>query len=152
MQTQVVHRRKQTLPWIPMLVAAVLVAATTLGIQAALRDRGTVTAPTITSVEGPGVRGIGAHGAARIPFDESKDIALQKAAMVEAGITSVAGVRGDPVSVPDAQTAAREGGGYGVTRTATGEPHPRTKFGGSTEDRDLALRATIHRIALERRG
>jgi hypothetical protein len=46
MQAQVVHQRKQNLPWIPMIVAALLVAATALGVQSALRDRGTTVGPT----------------------------------------------------------------------------------------------------------
>jgi hypothetical protein len=127
MQAQVVHQRKQTLPWIPMLVAALLVAATAIGIQAALRDNGAVTAPSITSVEGSGVRDMGPHGAARIPSGEDKAVSLQKAGMVDAGYTNVSGIQVD-----------------------TSGTHPRTKFGGSSEDGDFALR--IHRIGLERRG
>jgi hypothetical protein len=70
MQTQVVHQRKAYVPWIPMLVAALLVAGSALTIQLALRDRGTtVTPPSITTVD---------QGAN-----------LQKAAMAEAGITGV---------------------------------------------------------------
>jgi hypothetical protein len=70
MQTQVVHQRKVYLPWIPMLVAALLVAGSALGIQLALRDRGTtVTPPSIATVD---------QGANQ-----------QKADMTAAGITGV---------------------------------------------------------------
>ena len=117
MQTQVVHQRKATLPWIPMLIAALVVFATVAGVQLVLRDRG--SAPTVTVVDdgnGPGVRDIGGHGAARIPVGEDAPAASQKAAMVEAGVTSISGLGAtDP--------APMESGG----------PHPRTKFatGGS---------------------
>jgi hypothetical protein len=113
MQAQVVHQRKATLPWIPMLIAALVVFATVAGVQLALRDRG--SAPAVTVVDdgtGPGVRDMGGHGAARISAGEDVAAASQKAAMVEAGVTSISGIRGatDVVS-------------------GSGGPHPRTKFG-----------------------
>src|SRR5262245_21683854 len=126
MQAQVVHHRKQTLPWIPMLVAALLVAATAIGIQAALRDRGTATVPSITSVEGPGVRGIGPHGSVRVTTDVGAKESMQKVGMVEAGVTNISGV-------------------VYRSQQATGGAHPRTKFAGSS-GRDPALKATIARI------
>ena len=51
MQSQVVHQHKAYIPWIPMLVAALLVVATALSIQLALRDRGTTVAPSIATVD-----------------------------------------------------------------------------------------------------
>jgi hypothetical protein len=51
MQTHVVHQRKQSLPWIPMIVAALLVAATAFGVQSALRGRGTTIGPTPVVVD-----------------------------------------------------------------------------------------------------
>jgi len=132
MQTQVVHQRKATLPWIPMLLAALVVFATVAGVQLALRDRG--SAPTVTVVDdvtGPGVRDVGGHGAARIPAGEDAAAASQKAAMVEGGVTSLSGI-------------VSETSGF------VGGPHPRTKFGGSGDGsstgRDPALQATIARI------
>jgi hypothetical protein len=133
MQTQVVHQRKATLPWIPMVLAALFVFATVAGVQLALRDRGT-SAPVVSVVDNgtsPGVRNVGAHGAARIAAVEEPGVASQKAAMVEAGVTSLSGIA--------TETPAFSGG-----------PHPRTKFGGSEDGsgggRDAALRATITRI------
>jgi len=126
MQAQVVHHRKQTLPWIPMIVAALLVAATAIGVQAALRDRGTATVPSITSIEGPGVRGIGPHGSVRVGSDLGAKESMQKVGMVEAGVTNISGVVYRP-------------------QPATGGPHPRTKFAGSA-GRDPALKTTIDRI------
>jgi hypothetical protein len=113
MQAQVVHQRKATLPWIPMLIAALVVFATVAGVQLALRDRG--SAPAVTVVDdgtGPGVRDIGGHGAARISAGEDIAAASQKAAMVDAGVTSISGVRGVTDVLP-----------------WSGGPHPRTKFG-----------------------
>jgi hypothetical protein len=51
MQAQVVHQRKQSIPWFLIIVAALLVAATTLGVQSALRDRGSTVAPTPVVVD-----------------------------------------------------------------------------------------------------
>jgi hypothetical protein len=132
MQTQVVHQRKTTLPWIPMVLAALFVFGTVAGVQLALRDHG--SAPAVTVVDdgtGPGVRDVGGHGAARIAVGEEPGVGSQKAAMVEAGVTSLAGIA--------TETPAFGGG-----------PHPRTKFGGSADGsgsgREAALRATITRI------
>jgi hypothetical protein len=132
MQAQVVHQRKATLPLLPMLLAALFVFATVAAVQIALRDRGT-NAPAVSVVDdgtGPGVRDIGGHGAARIAVGEEPGVAAQKAAMVEAGVTSLSGFATD-------------------TLVGTGGPHPRTKFAGSEGSgggRDQALRATITRI------
>jgi hypothetical protein len=110
MQAQVVHQRKATLPLLPMLLAALFVFATVVAVQIAIRDRGT-NAPAVSTVDSG---------------------AIQKAAMVEAGITSLSGVA----------TQIIEG---------TGGPHPRTKFAaaegsGDGGGRDQALRATMTRI------
>jgi hypothetical protein len=129
MQAQVVHHRRATLPWIPMLLAALIVFATVAGVQIALRGRGT-SIPAVSTVDDSGGRSIGPHGAARIDSDTSK-------------------VWLDPT------VAAREGRGFGVAYVdpaaegAAAGPHPRTKFGGSVSDgtgRDPALRVTITRI------
>jgi hypothetical protein len=134
MQAQVVHQRKATVPWIPALIVALLVFATVAGVQIALRDRGTST-PAVSAVDGPGVRNVGAHGAARIAAGEDPGVSAQKAAMVEAGVTSLSGIAT-------------------VVPTFEAGPHPRTKFGGSAggsgDGRDAALRATITRIEQER--
>jgi hypothetical protein len=135
MQTQVVHQRKQELPWIPILVAGLLVAATAAGVQVALRDRGTtVTPPAITSVD---------QGAN-----------LQKAGMTEAGVGNLSGSTGATSDGwVDPATAAREGGGVASVGAFEGQisgPHARVKYGapegGSAGSRDPALQATITRI------
>ena len=134
MQAQVVHQRKATLPLLPMLLAALFVFATVVAVQIVIRDRGT-NAPAVSTVDdgtGPGVRDIGGHGAARPGAVEEPGVASQKAAMVDAGITSLSGVA----------TQIIEG---------TGGPHPRTKFAaaegsGDGGGRDQALRATTTRI------
>jgi hypothetical protein len=51
MQTQVAHQRKANIPWIPMLVAALVVVATALSLQFAFRDRGSTVAPSIATVD-----------------------------------------------------------------------------------------------------
>jgi hypothetical protein len=116
-----------------MLLAALFVFATVAGVQIALRDRGT-NAPAVSVVDdgtGPGVRNVGAHGAARIAAGEDPGVSAQKAAMVEAGVTSLSGIA---TVVPTFEVG----------------PHPRTKFGGSAggsgDVRDPALQATITRI------
>jgi hypothetical protein len=94
MQAQVVHQRKQGLPWIPMIVAALLVAATALGVQAALRDRGTTVGPPVTTIDqgilDPGVRSIGGHGAARITTGEGRAVSSQTAGVGIAGVGGAA--------------------------------------------------------------
>jgi len=138
MQTQVVHQPKATVPWIPALVAALLVFATAAGVQIALRDRGATVLTSVDDVTGPGVRDFGPHGAARIPAGEENAAATQKAAMVQAGVTSVGGSVAVPIGA--SAGAARQKAGMveaGVTglsdpgevQTASGGPHPRTKFG-----------------------
>jgi hypothetical protein len=51
MQTQVAHQRKAHIPWIPILVAALVVVATALTLQFAFRDRGSRVAPSIATVD-----------------------------------------------------------------------------------------------------
>jgi hypothetical protein len=46
MQTQVVHQEKRSTPWATLILAALLVAATALGVQWVLQDRGTTVGPT----------------------------------------------------------------------------------------------------------
>jgi hypothetical protein len=118
MQAQVVHQRKQNLPWIPMIVAALVVAATALGVQSALRDRGTTVGPPVTSIDqganlqqteitDAGVRSIGGHGPARITTGEDPKVSSQ-AGMVEVGITSVGGgAVGSAGSEPEPDAFAR---------------------------------------------
>jgi hypothetical protein len=45
MQTHVVHQQKRSIPWATLILAALLVAATALGVQSVLRDRGTTVTP-----------------------------------------------------------------------------------------------------------
>jgi negative regulator of sigma E activity len=119
MQAQVVHQRKQNLPWIPMIVAALVVAATALGVQSATRDRGTTVGPPVASIDqganlqqtqitDAGVRSIGGHGPARITTGEDPKVSSQKAGMVEGGITSVGGgAVGSAGSEPEPDALAR---------------------------------------------
>ncbi len=51
MQTQVVHQRKASIPWLPALIAALLVGGIVLTAQLAI-DRAGTTAPAITVVPG----------------------------------------------------------------------------------------------------
>jgi hypothetical protein len=132
MQAQVVHHRKATLPWIPMLLAALFVFATVAAVQVALSHRGSPVVTSVDSVTGPGVREVGPQGAARIAGGEDNAAAAQKAGMVEAGVTSVGGSVGGPWADFTASWA-----------------HHRTTFGGPSEGsggRDPALQATITRI------
>jgi hypothetical protein len=138
MQAQVVHQRKATLPWLPMLLAALFVFATVAAAQIVLRDRGT-NAPAVSTVDDGaiqkagmvegGVTSVGWHGSAPIK-GEGTAVSNQKAGMAEAGVTNVSGIASEPIE-------------------GAGGPHPRTKFAasaGSDGGRDAALRATITRI------
>jgi hypothetical protein len=86
MQTQVVHQRKQSLPWIPMIVAALLVAATAFGVQSALRDRGTTVGPAPVVVD-TSVNGIAGptHGMHR-PADVKSGGATGSSGLGEAAV------------------------------------------------------------------
>jgi hypothetical protein len=68
MQTQVVHQRKVPIPWIPILVAALLVLGAVFAAQLALRDPETTVTTPIASVD---------------------LVSQQKAEMLEAGITGI---------------------------------------------------------------
>jgi hypothetical protein len=139
MQAQVVHQRKATLPLLPMLLAALFVFATVAAVQIAIRDRGT-NAPEVSTVDSG---------------------AIQKAGMVEAGVTSVGGhgaarIKGEGTGVSNQKAGMAEAGITNVSGmtsgslAGTGGPHPRTKFAGSAEsgsgDPNEALQATIDRI------
>jgi hypothetical protein len=138
MQAQVVHQRKATLPLLPMLLAALFVFATLAGAQLVLRDRD-ANAPAVSTVDGG---------------------AIQKAGMVEAGVTSVgwhgsARIKGEGTGVSNQKAGMAEAGVTNVSGITsgsaeiTGGPHPRTKFAGSEGSgggRDQALRATVTRI------
>jgi hypothetical protein len=116
MQTAVVHQRKAYIPWIPMLVAALLVVASAFAIQLAIRDRGTTVAP---------------------PSTEQVDGAeQQKAGMAEAGITGV-GVA--PHGVHASDDLQSVSGPHPRTKFGASE-------GTQSDPRDPALRATIARI------
>ena len=139
MQAQVVHQRKATLPLLPMLLAALFVFATVAAVQIAIRDRGT-NAPAVSVVDSG---------------------AIQKAGMVEAGVTSVGGhgaarIKGESTGVSNQKAGMAEAGITNVSGVSsgslegTGGPHPRTKYAASEASggggRDQALRATITRI------
>jgi hypothetical protein len=117
MQTAVVHQRKAYIPWIPMLVAALLVVASAFAVQLAIRDRGTTVAPPSTEQVD--------HGADQ-----------QKAAMAEAGITGV-GVA--PHGVQTSGDLQSVSGPHPRTKFGASD-------GTQSDLRDPALRATIARI------
>ncbi len=126
MQTQVVHQRKATIPWLPALIAALLVGGIVLTAQLAI-DRAGTTAPAITVVPGNATT-----------VDREAD--AQKAGMAEAGYTNISGV--------DASTV-------GGTKTSGPHPRTKfggATGGGSVEGRDAALKALITRIQLQRRA
>ena len=78
MQTQVVHQRKVSIPWLPALIAALVVGGIVLTAQLAIDRTGTNT-PAITVVPGTVTT-----------IDREAD--AQKAGMVEAGYTNVSGI------------------------------------------------------------
>lgn len=122
MQTQVVHQRKATIPWLPALIAALVVGGIVLTAQLAI-DRAGTNAPAITVVPG---------NAATV--DREAD--AQKARMAEAGYTNISGV--------EASTVGAAGASGPHPRTKFG--------GGSVGSRDAALQALITRIQLQRKG
>ena len=126
MQTQVVHQRKATIPWLPALIAALLVGGIVLTAQLAI-DRVWTTAPAVTVVPGNGTT-----------VDREAD--AQKAGMAEAGYTNISGVKASMVG------AAQPSGPH--PRTKFGG----SAGGGSVEGRDEALQALITRIQLQRKA
>ncbi len=126
MQTQVVHQRKASIPWLPALIAALLVGGIVLTAQLAI-DRAGTTAPAITVVPGNATT-----------VDREAD--AQKAGIAEAGYTNISGV--------DASTV-------GGTQTSGPHPRTKfggATGGESVEGRDAALQALITRIQLQRRA
>ena len=126
MQTQVVHQRKVSIPWLPALIAALVVGGIVLAAQLAIDRTGTNT-PAITVVPGTVTT-----------IDREAD--AQKAGMVEAGYTNVSGIEAPTV---------------GASKTSGLHPRTKfsgSVGGNSTEGRDAALQALITRIQLQRKG
>ena len=126
MQTQVVHQRKATIPWLPALIAALLVGGIVLTAQLAI-DRAGTTASPITVVPGNATS-----------VDREAD--AQKAGMTEAGYTNISGVKASTVG------AAKTSGPHPRTKFAG------STGGGSVGSRDAALQALITRIQLQRKA
>ena len=125
MQTQVVHQRKATIPWLPALIAALLVGGIVLTAQLAI-DRAETTTPAITVVPGNATT-----------VDREAD--AQKAGMAEAGYTNISGVKASTV---------------GVAETSGPHPRTKfggSTGGGSVGGRDAALQALITRVQLQRK-
>ena len=125
MQTQVVHQNKVGIPWLPALIATLVVAGIVFTAQLAI-DRVGTTAPAITVAPGT-------------PTTVDRQGDAQKAGMVEAGYTNISGVEASTVG-------AQETSGP-HPRTKFGEP----AGGGTVESRDMALQALITRIQLQRK-
>src|SRR5438445_11244604 len=115
MQTQVVHQRKASIPWLPALIAALLVGGIVLTAQLAV-DRAGTTAPAITVVPGNATT-----------VDREAD--AQKAGMAEAGYTNISGVKASTVAAAEPSHPRTKFGG------STGA--------GSVGGRDAALQALI---------
>jgi hypothetical protein len=126
MQTQVVHQRKVSIPWLPAAIAALVVAGIVLTAQLAI-DRAGTTAPAISVAPG-----------AATTVDREAD--AQKAGMVEAGYTNISGV--------DVSTVGAEGISGPHPRTKFGG----SAGAGSVENRDAALQALVTRIQLQRKA
>jgi hypothetical protein len=125
MQAQVVHQRKVSIPWLPALIAALVVGGIVLTAQLAI-DRTGTTAPAITVVPGTATT-----------VDREAD--AQKAGMVEAGYMNVSGIEASTVG------ASKSSGLH--PRTKFGG----SVGGNSTEGRDAALQALITRIQLQQK-
>jgi hypothetical protein len=125
MQTQVVHQRKATIPWLPALIAALLVGGIVLTAQLAI-DRAGTTAPAITVVPGNATA-----------VDREAD--AQKAGMAGAGYTNISGVEASTVGAATSGPHPRTKFGG-----STGE--------GTVGGRDAALQALITRIQLQRKA
>jgi hypothetical protein len=126
MQAQVVHQRKASIPWLPALIAALVVGGIVLTAQLAI-DRTGTTAPAITVAPGTVTT-----------VDREAD--AQKAGMVEAGYTNVSGIEASTV---------------GATKTSGTHPRTKfggSAGENSTEGRDAALQALITRIQLQKKG
>ena len=126
MQTQVVHQRKVSIPWLPALIAALVVAGIVLTAQLAI-DRAGTTAPAINVAPGTVTT-----------VDREAD--AQKAGMVEAGYTNISGV--------DVSTVGAGGTSGPHPRTKFGG----SAGAGSVENRDAALQALVTRIQLQRKA
>jgi hypothetical protein len=126
MQTQVVHQRKASIPWLPALIAALVVAGIALTAQLAI-DRAGTTAPAITVAPGTATT-----------VDREAD--AQKPGMVGAGYTNISGV--------DASAVGAGGTSGPHPRTKFGG----SAGGGSVEGRDAALQALVTRIQLQRKA
>jgi hypothetical protein len=126
MQAQVIQQRKPSIPWLPALIAALVVGGIVLTAQLAI-DRTGTTAPAITVVPGTATT-----------VDREAD--AQKAGMVEAGYTNVSGIQASTVG------ATKTSGLH--PRTKFGGP----VGGDSVDGRDAALRALITRIQLQRKA
>src|SRR6476660_8409081 len=123
MQAQVVHQRKLSIPWLPVLIAALVVGGIILTAQLAI-DRTGTTAPAITVVPGT-------------LSTVDREANTQKAGMVEAGYTNVSGIEASTV---------------GATKTSGLHPRTKfggSVGGDSVDGRDAALKAPITRIQLQ---
>ena len=125
MQTQVVHQRKASIPWLPALIAALLVGGIVLTAQLAI-DRAGTTAPAITV-------------APVTTTTADREVDAQKAGMAAAGYTNISGIDASRVS------GGQSSGPH--PRTKFG----RSGGGGTLESRDAALQASITRIQIERK-
>jgi hypothetical protein len=126
MQTQVVHQRKVSIPWLPALIAALVVGGIVLTAQLAI-DRTGTTAPEITVVPGT-------------TTTVDREANAQKAGMVEAGYMNVSGIEASTV---------------GASKTSGLHPRTKfggSVGGNSIEGRDAALQALITRIQLQRKA
>ena len=126
MQAQVVHQRKVSIPWLPALIAALVVGGIVLTAQLAI-DRAGTTAPAITVVP-------------QTATTVDREADAQKAGMVEAGYTNVSGIEASTV---------------GASKTSGTHPRTKfgaSVGGNSAEGRDAALQALITRIQLQRKG